>query len=114
MAESLQKKVISRIYGRGRGWVFCTKDFVDQFSRNEVDKALSLLNRMGTIRRINRGIYEYPRYSELLNQTLSPDMDQVARAIARKMNWRIFPSGDTALNIFVKFISACPLFFLPL
>jgi hypothetical protein len=30
---------------------------------------------------------------------LSPDTDQVARALARKFNWRIQPSGATALNL---------------
>ena len=29
---------------------------------------------------------------------LAPDLDQVARALARKFNWRIQPSGDAALN----------------
>jgi hypothetical protein len=35
----------------------------------------------------------------LLQQELSPDFDQVAQAFARKFNWRIQPSGDTALNL---------------
>ena len=45
-----------------------------------------------------RGLYDYPRFSELLGQQLSPDTDQVARALARKFRWRIQPSGATALN----------------
>jgi hypothetical protein len=44
------------------------------------------------------GVYDYPRQSELLGQ-LSPDIDQVAQALARKFNWRIQASGDTALNL---------------
>ncbi len=96
---SIRKKVLSRIYGRGRGWAFSSKDFVEQFSRNDVDKALSLLNQQGAIRRVLRGIYDYPKYSKLLKQTLSPDIDQIAQAISRKLNWQILPSGETALNI---------------
>jgi hypothetical protein len=34
-----------------------------------------------------------------LNQNLSPDIDQVARALARKFGWRIQPSGPAALNL---------------
>jgi hypothetical protein len=34
-----------------------------------------------------------------LNRELSPDIDQVARALARKFNWRIQPNGPAALNI---------------
>ncbi len=65
----------------------------------QVDNALSDLAVEGTIRRICRGMYDYPKYSELLGQQLSPDIDQVAHAFARKFNWRIQPSGDAALNL---------------
>jgi hypothetical protein len=56
------------------------------------------MERRGEIRRVIRGIYDYPRFSKLLDQSLSPDIDQVARALARKFRWRIQPSGATALN----------------
>ena len=32
--QSLNKKAISRIYGRGRGWAFSPNDFVEDFSRD--------------------------------------------------------------------------------
>jgi hypothetical protein len=48
---------------------------------------------------VARGLYDYPKYSKLLQQNLSPDMEQVAHAYARKFNWQIEVSGDTALNI---------------
>jgi predicted transcriptional regulator of viral defense system len=97
--QSLNKKVISRVYGRGRGWAFSPNDFVEDFSRDQIENALSGLCREGKIRRIYRGIYDYPKFSELLQQELSPDFDQVAQAFARKFNWRIQPSGDAALNV---------------
>lgn len=97
--QSVNKKVIFRIYGRGRGWAFSSNDFVEDFSRSQIDYALSELCREGKIRRVCRGIYDYPKFSELLQQELSPDFDQVAQAFARKFNWRIQPSGDTALNL---------------
>jgi hypothetical protein len=37
--------------------------------------------------------------TELLGQALSPELDQVAQALARKFNWRIQPSGDAVLNL---------------
>lgn len=97
--QSVASKVLSRIYGRGRGWVFFSNDFVDEFSRNQIDKALSNLTKDGKIRRVCRGIYDYPKYSVLLDQNVSPDFDQVAHAFARKFHWRIQPSGDAALNL---------------
>ncbi len=49
--------------------------------------------------RISRGLYDYPKYSKLLDKELSPDIEQVALAIARKFNWRIEISGESSLNI---------------
>ncbi len=97
--QSIVNKIFSRICGRGRGWAFSASDFVAEFSREQVDNALSDLTKEGKIRRVCRGIYDYPQYSNLLEQRLSPDFDQVAHAIARKFNWRIQPSGDAALNL---------------
>ena len=61
--------------------------------------ALSTLARSGKIRRIRRGLYDYPSYSELLGSLLAPDFDQVAHAIARKAGIRIQPSGALAANL---------------
>jgi len=97
--QSLNRKAISRIYGRGRGWAFSSNDFVEDFRRSQIDNALSELCLEGKIRRVCRGIYDYPKFSELLQQDLSPDFDQVAQAFARKFNWRIQPAGDAALNL---------------
>jgi hypothetical protein len=96
--QNVSNKILARIYSRGRGWAFSKIDFIPPFSAIEVRKALSDLSKKGTIRRVSQGIYHYPRYSEILQQDLSPDMEQVAYAYARKFNWRIQPSGNTALN----------------
>jgi uncharacterized protein DUF6088 len=97
--QSIEDKVISRIYGRGRGWAFTAADFSGKFKRTSVDWALSNLVKTDKIRRVCRGVYDYPKYSELLKQPLSPDFDQVAQALARKFNWRIQASGNAALNL---------------
>lgn len=97
--QTIENKIVSRIYGRGRGWAFCANDFSAEFGRSTIDWALRNLTEQGTIRRVCRGVYDYPKYSELLQQELSPDFDQVAQAFARKFNWRIQPTGDAALNL---------------
>lgn len=97
--QSIDDKVISRIYGMGRGYCFFVNDFSDLGHVDAVRKALSRLEQMGKIRRVLRGLYDYPKFSRLLNQSLSPDIQQVAYALARKFNWRISPTGDTALNL---------------
>ena len=97
--NSTEDIVLSRIYGNGRGYAFSSSDFIDKCSINNIDKALSSLTKKEKIRRIARGIYDYPKYSELLKKELSPDIEQVSRAYARKFNWKIEVSGETALNI---------------
>lgn len=97
--NSSQDKVLSRVYGNGRGYAFSSSDFIDKLSITNIDKALSTLTKKKKIRRVARGIYDYPKYSELLKKELSPDIEKVALAYARKFNWNIEVSGNTALNI---------------
>lgn len=97
--QPVEQNILSRIYGRGRGWAFTKIDFVAEFGEVNIHQALSSLTRAGKIRRVCHGVYDYPRQSGLLAQALSPDIDQVAQALARKFNWRIQPSGDAALNL---------------
>lgn len=98
MTQTIENKAIYRIRGTGSGWAFSPRDFLDLGGRATVDSALHRLEKRGEIRRVIRGIYDYPHFSKLLNQPLSPDIDQVATALARKFRWRIQPSGATALN----------------
>lgn len=97
--QSIDKKLVARIYGNQRGWAFSKKDFLDLGGDDAIRKALSRLKTKGTIRRVLRGLYDYPRFSKLLNEEMGPDLDQIALALARKSGWRIQPSENTALNI---------------
>ncbi|MBU1657821.1 hypothetical protein KKG72_02075 [bacterium] len=97
--SSLYDKAFYFISGHGRGWAFSSSDLLAKFSRTQADNLLSELLKDGKIRRVSRGIYDYPKYSDFLEQNVSPDIDQVARAYARKFNWRIEILGDSALNM---------------
>lgn len=97
--KTAENKVLNRIYAHGRGWAFSKNDFADLGHHKTIDKALSRVSKKGRIRRVIKGIYDYPKYSKLLKQNLSPDIDQVAHALARKFGWKIQASGNSALNI---------------
>ncbi|MEO1858048.1 MAG: DUF6088 family protein [Rubritalea sp.] len=97
--KSIENKTSSRIYANHRGWAFSKIDFLDIGNDADIRKALSELASKGTIRRVLRGLYDYPRISKLLGTEMGPDIDQVARALARKSGWRIQPSENTALNL---------------
>ena len=96
--QSIDSKVISRIYGRGRGCVVTPKDFLDLGSRQAVDLALHRLVKKGTLRRLARGLYYYPRIDPELGP-LSPTIDDIAKALKGRDNIRIQPSGGYAANI---------------
>lgn len=96
--QSIESKIKSRIYGHGRGSVFTPNDFLDLGGRDAVDKALSRLAAAGTVRRLARGLYEYPREHPELG-TLSPDIQKVAKALAGKDRIRLQPAGAYATNL---------------
>lgn len=98
MTQCIEKYILKKIYGHGRGWSFSQNDFAHLGSREAIDLALYRLHKKGTIRRVLRGLYDYPLFSALLNTQLSPDVDQAAHALARKFGWHIQPSGPAALN----------------
>ena len=97
--QSTRSKVLSRIYGKGRGWCFSQIDFIDLGPRSTVDTSLNRLAELGTIRRILRGLYDYPIYSDFLGEYLAPDMQQVVFALCRKHGWQVVPDGSTALHL---------------
>ena len=91
-------KIKRRIIGKGRGAVFTPADFLDLCSRDSVDQTLSRLTDQGVIRRLARGIYDYPKTSPHLG-CLSPDPDAVAAAIARKDGRVVQVSPARAANM---------------
>ncbi len=98
--KSIETKIYSTIKNnKVDGYAFSSIDFIGDFPRDSIDKALSMLVKKNKIRRVTRGIYDYPEYSDFLKQELSPNIEEVAKALARKFNWRIAISGESALNI---------------
>ena len=97
--KSIENKCSSRIYGNGKGWAFSKIDFLDLGGDADIRKSLSELATKGTIRRVLRGVYDYPQISKLLNTEMGPDLEQVAHALARRSGWRLQPSENTALNL---------------
>ena len=95
---TVKDKILARMKRRGPGKAYSPKDFLDLGSRGSVDVALSQLVESGSIRRVRRGIYDFPESSALFGTELSPDLDQVARATARKHGWRVLASGAQAAN----------------
>jgi len=98
--DTIRQTILSRIRSAGRGAVFTPKDFLDAGTRYAIDQALSRLARSGTILRLGRGLYYYPRVNPRLGIPVTPDVDQFAQAIGRRTGSRMVPSGAVAANLF--------------
>jgi hypothetical protein len=95
--QSVDSNILSRIYGSGRGSVLTPGRFLDLGSRDAVDKVLSRLVQKGVIRRLARGLYDYPEHHPIMG-ILAPSPDAIARALAGKQGIRLQPSGAYAAN----------------
>lgn len=95
--SAMTDRIMKRVRGKGRGWVFTPKHFIDFGTRGSVDMALSRLVKAGDIRRIDRGLYDYPRHHARLG-ALSPDADRLADALSTQTSDRLAPSGAAAAN----------------
>lgn len=96
--QSIDDKLISMVYGRSRGFVFTPKLFSSLGDPQAVGMALIRLCRKGTIRRLARGLYDYPRKHNQLG-LLSPSLDDVAHALKGRDATRLQPSGAYAANL---------------
>ena len=98
MTQSIDNRILSRIYGRHRGWVFTPITFLDLGSRTAVDQTLGRLTKSGTIRRLARGLYDYPAKHPDFGD-LPPNYDRIAQALVGRDNLKIQPSGAYAANL---------------
>jgi hypothetical protein len=96
--QSIDNKLINRIYGHGKGWVFTPANFSDLGSRDAVASALRRYRKSGHIRQLARGLYDYPRQDPDLG-SLTPSPDSIARALAGRDAVRLQPSGAYAANL---------------
>ena len=95
---STAQKIMNRIKRKGRGWVFTPQDFVDLASRSNVDVIIHRLVQDDDIRRVSRGLYDYPELDADIG-VMAPSIKGVAQAVARKTGDRIAHSGATAANL---------------
>lgn len=77
--------------------MFTSDDFDDLGDQDPVATVLKRLASGGQIRRLDRGLYDYPRKHKKLGE-LAPDTTAVARAVAGRAA-RLQPSGAYALNL---------------
>ncbi len=95
--SAIASTITRRIRAKQRGWVFTPKDFIDLGTRAAVDQTLSRLAKAGTIRRVGRGVYDFPKMHDTLG-TLSPNVDGIADAVSAQTGDVAVASGAAAAN----------------
>jgi hypothetical protein len=95
-AYTVADKILRRMKA-SRGSVWTAKDFLDLGTRASVDQALRRLCLAGTIRKVARGLYDYPQSSALVGNR-APTPQAVAKAAARARGAQVRPTGAVAAN----------------
>ncbi len=94
---SVPDRIMKRARAAGRGGVFTPTDFLDVAARATIDQALSRLAKNGKLRRLARGLYDFPKMHPQLGP-LSPAPDDVAQALARETGSQVQIAGARAAN----------------
>lgn len=97
VSASVPDRVMKRVRASGRGSVFTPSDFLSVATRSSVDQALSRLVKGGQLRRLARGLYDFPKLHPKLGP-LSPAPDDVAHALARETGSQVQIAGARAAN----------------
>ncbi len=99
MKINFTKKIKKRIDNFNNEKIFISIDFLDIADYETVRKTLNRPTNSEKIQKIVKEIYYNPKYNELIEEYEAPSVHEGAKAIARKYNWTIAPSGNTTLNL---------------
>lgn len=78
--------------------IFFTEDFREYGSSEAIKSAMHRFVKRGVLKRLAKGIYVKPGYSELLKKETLPPLETLAQAIAKRDQARIAPTGAMALS----------------
>ncbi|MGZ9414628.1 DUF6088 family protein [Mycoplasma sp. 5370] len=92
-------KQIEEIMYKNRGQIFTVSDFLNLASVNTIKSALLRLKNKGKIQHLMRGFFVYPNYIRLLDEYSLPSPIELAEKIAKKYDFILTPTGNTALNM---------------
>jgi len=98
VTATLKTQMLDRIGKSPPNMAWTPTDFLDLAGRDAVDKALQRLVKQGELRRIDRGLYDKPRFNSLTQQNNPPDPIAVIDAVARRDQIRVLVDGMTAAN----------------
>jgi hypothetical protein len=97
MTASIEIQAFEKIKNLQRGTLFFVESFLSIGNAKSVNKALERLVEKEKIIRVATGIYTRPKQSKLFGN-ITPTVEEIATAIAKRDKARIVPTGSYALN----------------
>jgi hypothetical protein len=97
MAKSIEIQILDRIKKAGRGVLFFTDSLMAYGNAKAVSKALERLTKEGELLRVATGMYVRPEIDPVIGP-VTPGIEAIAKAIAKRDKARIIPTGVYALN----------------
>jgi len=97
MSENTEIQIIKKIKKARRGTLFFNESFLTIGQADAIRKALERLVKSGEIQRVAAGIYVRPEIDPVIGK-VSPGIDAIVMAIAKRDKARIVPTGIYALN----------------
>ena len=97
MTNSVVEQILKKIKKARRGTLFFGEDFISKGNSEAIRKALQRLVKYGELERIATGIYVRPEVDKVIGP-VTPNIETIAKAIARRDKARIVPTGLFAMN----------------
>ena len=97
MTITTEIQILAKIKKAERGALFFTESFIAFGNTEAVKKALQRLTNAGELDRVAVGMYVRPQIDSIIGK-VTPGIEAIAKAIAKRDKARIVPSGLYALN----------------
>ena len=97
MPLSIENQILNKIKKAKRGALFFVDNFITIGNAKAVGKALERLAKSGELQRVATGIYVRPEKDPVIGY-VTPGIETIAKAIAKRDKARIVPTGVYALN----------------
>ena len=81
MADSYAKKIQWKIEKMDPGSVFVRSDFAEIADSETLRRNLNRLTENGTLYRVQKGVYEKPKFNARLGEKVATDPQKVAKAL---------------------------------
>ncbi|GHU94774.1 hypothetical protein FACS1894156_3420 [Bacteroidia bacterium] len=97
MEKSIENKIVEKIKKAKRGALFFADNFAVFGNIDTIYRTLNRLVAKGELDKVTNGIYYRPQIDKIIGK-ITPQIEDVAGAIARRDKAKIVPTGAYALN----------------